>query len=132
MPSKKIAATMLAPILMLGSTRASANEFYKDGIRQGISARLADTLAMCRQEAGDGDDWLGFYLLNLNVREKTKEALLTLPMKLRTEKAQEMLAGSGSTCKELLGQEEKFGIGWFKKNVIEEYIDGFCARNPKC
>ena len=110
---------------------ANANEWYVSGVREVISAELADALAYCRKVQGDGDDWLNYYLLAFSVPQKTKDLYFSLPQKLRTERAQKLI-GSTMSCGEMMQKEKKYGVKWFIPNAIDVYIKGFCEFNPKC
>ena len=126
---KNILAAWLLSLITAGN--ANANEWYVSGVRSVYSARLADALAYCRNAQGDGDDWLNYYLLAFGVNQKTKDLYLSLPQKLRTERAQELI-GSTMSCDEMMQKEKEYGVKWFIPNAIDAYIKGFCEVNPKC
>ena len=110
LPLKSIAA---AKVLTACLSPVQANPWREAGIRDGITAKVAGTLAYCREQVGDGDDWIQYYMMKFAVNRDTQELYQSLPKKFRAKQSEKMVQMTMGSCEAFVEKEESFGTRWF-------------------
>ena len=109
-----------------------ANPWREAGIRDGITAKVAGTLAYCREQVGDGDDWIQYYMMKLAVNRDTQALYQSLPKKFRAKQSEKMVQMTMGSCEAFVEKDESFGTRWFVENAIEPAVRGACSSSGTC